>query len=93
MNRSCNSMPEHYTTDCQHFGPSSTCSVRSTHRSNRQNTCWCTGHQYPVGKGTAAAEAVAAAAEVETWAAKAAMAVAVAARVALAVALAGSATS
>ena len=93
MNRSCNSMPEHYTTDYQPDRPRSTCSVRSTHCSNRQNTWWCTGHQGPVGKGTAAAEAVAAAAAVETLAAKAAMAVAVAARVSLAVALAGSATS
>ena len=42
-------LPAPYTTHCQHFGPRSTCSVRSTHCSNRQSTCSCTGHPRPVG--------------------------------------------
>ena len=92
-------MPEHYTTDYQHFGPSSTCTCRSTHRSNRRSTCWCTGHPRPVGRGTAAAVgmgAVTAEAEVETLAAKAeveALVVALAAGVEPGAALEGSATN
>ena len=77
-------MPEHYTTDYQPVGPRSTCIFRSTDRSNRQSTCWCTGHPRPGGTGTAAAVGMAAEAQVETLAAQAeveALAVALAAGV------------